>query len=104
VQVDWVKCGNGGNWCPLETLDLESMGDVGGVYIIWHEGNPGRVVRVGQGGPIRSRLSAHRNDTQILAYRNNGTLRVTWASVSLNQRDGVERYLANTWNPLEVIS
>ena len=99
MQVNWVKCGNGGNWCPLETLNLETVGDVDGVYIIWHEGNPGRVVRVGQ-GRIIDRLSAHRNDTKILTYAKSGTLRVTWASVPWNQRDGVERYLANTWPPL----
>jgi hypothetical protein len=99
VQVDWIKCGNGGNWCPLETLNLDSVGDVSGVYVIWHEGNPARVVRVGQ-GKIKDRLSAHRNDNEILQYRRNGTLRVTWASVSSNQRDGVERYLAQTWPPL----
>ena len=99
MQVSWVKCGNGGNWCPLETLDLETVGDVRGVYIIWHEGNPGRVVRVGQ-GIIKDRLSAHRNDSGITLYSVHGTLRVTWASVPLNQRDGVERYLAETWHPL----
>lgn len=99
MQVNWVKCGNGDNWCPLETVNLDSVGDVSGVYIIWHEGNPGRVVRVGQ-GVIRDRLSAHRSDREILAYRTSGTLRVTWAAVSSALRDGVERYLANTWRPL----
>ena len=100
MQVDWVKCGNGGNWCPLETLDLNSVGDVAGVYIIWHDGNPSRIVRVGQGNPIKARLSAHRNDSGITLYSVFGMLRVTWASVSSNQRDGVERYLAETWHPL----
>lgn len=100
MQVDWVKCGNGGNWCPLEQLDLDSVGDVGGVYIIWHEGNPGRVVRLGQGDPITGRLSAHRNDKAILAYKKFGTLRVTRASVPSHLRDRVERHLADTWSPL----
>jgi hypothetical protein len=97
MQVTWNKCGD--HWCSLENLDLDSVGDIGGVYVIWHEGNPGRVVRVGQ-GRIKDRLSAHRNDREILAYRRNGTLRVTWASVSSNQRDGVERYLSDQWSPL----
>jgi hypothetical protein len=100
MNVTWVKCGNGENWCPLETLNLDSVSDAAGVYIIWHEGNPGRVVRVGQGSPIKNRLSKHRNDNEILYYGRNGTLRVTWASVSWSQRDGVERYLAETWHPL----
>ena len=99
MQANWVKCGNGGNWCPLETLNLESVGDVGGVYIIWHEGNPARVVRVGQ-GKITDRLYAHRHDIEMLAYSQKGTLRVTWAAVPFAQRDGVERYLAERWSPL----
>ena len=100
ISVSWVKCGNCGNWCPLEALNLESVGDVAGVYVIWHEGNPSRVVRVGQGNPIKGRLSAHRNDNGITFYNAYGTLRVTWASVPSNQRDGVERFLAETWHPL----
>lgn len=99
MTVTWIKCGNGGNWCPLETLDLEGVGAVAGVYIIWHDGNPSRVVRVGQGA-IKARLSAHRNDAKILTYRASGTLRVTWAAVPAVYRDGVERHLAETWGPL----
>ena len=100
MNLSWIKCGNGGSWCPLETLNLSSVGDVAGVYIIWHDGNPARVVRLGQ-GVIRDRLSAHRNDPAMMAYRAHGTLRVTWASVpSASDRDGVERYLSNTWPPL----
>jgi len=101
MQLSWLKCSNGGShWCSLEDLDLDSIGSVAGIYIIWHEGSPGRVVRVGQGAPIKDRLSAHRNDQEILAYKRNGTLRVTWAAVPWNQRDGVERYLADKWSPL----
>ena len=70
-----------------------------GVYIIWHGGNPGQVVRVGQ-GDIADRLGAHRNDSEILAYAKRGILRVTWAAVSAAQRDGVETYLADQWPPL----
>lgn len=99
MQVTWGTCGDDGHWCSLENLNLDGLGDVSGVYIIWHEGNPGRVVRVGQ-GKIKDRLDKHRNDREILAYRGRGTLRVTWASVPSNQRDGVERYLADTWSPL----
>lgn len=97
MKVDWVKCGNGNNWCPLETVNLENV-DTHGVYIIWHGGNPGRVVRVGQ-GDIKDRLTKHRSDPKILAYRKLELL-VTWAWVSSSQRDGVERYLAEKWRPL----
>ncbi len=98
ISVSWIKCGNGANWCPLETVDLSKV-NANGVYMIWHEGNPSRVVRIGQ-GDIAARLGAHRRDPAILAYNKNGTLRVTWAAVPAPQQDGVERYLANMWPPL----
>jgi len=100
LNLKWQTCGNDSHWCSLDNLDLDSVGDVAGVYIIWHQGNPGRVVRLGQGDPISDRLSAHRNDPEITKYRSHGTLRVTWASVSSIYRDGVERHLANQWSPL----
>ena len=99
ISVTWMKCGNNGHYCDLELLDLNSITAKGGVYVIWHEGNPSRVVRIGQ-GDIASRLAAHRQDPAILAYKRFGKLRVTWAAVPDHQRDGVERYLANTWPPL----
>jgi hypothetical protein len=37
-----------------------------GVYVIWHEGNPSRVVRVGH-GEIRERLHYHQEDPEVLA-------------------------------------
>jgi hypothetical protein len=46
--VTWVKC-QANNWCPFETVTLDSISKTIGVYVIWHEGNPSRVVRVGQG-------------------------------------------------------
>lgn len=97
IKLDWVKCGDNGHWCSLETVNLDSV-TTSGVYIIWHQGDPASVVRVGQ-GDIASRLKAHRKDTDILAYKQKGALRVTWASVPAHQMDGVERYLAGKWNP-----
>ena len=93
VNVNWVKCGE--NWCGLKNLNMKSVTG-SGVYIIWYNGNPGRVVRIGQ-GDIANRLTAHRKDPQITQYDD---LRVTWASVAPYQRDGVERYLADHWTPL----
>ena len=95
LQLDWIKCNNGNSWCPLTGVDLSSV-STNGVYIIWHSGNPSRVVRVGQ-GDIANRLSAHRNDPAITQYPG---LWVTWAAVPAAQRDGVERYLGDTWRPL----
>src|SRR5688572_8913941 len=96
--VEWVKCGNGSNWCPLETVDLSKV-TAQGIYVIWHEGNPGRIVRVGQ-GEIAERLWRHRADPEILDYRTFGTLRVTWAAVPVTHRNGVERFLADNYRPL----
>ena len=99
MNVHWVKSQND-KWLELETFNLGSVPDSHyGVYVIWHTGQPGRVVYVGQGS-IKARLGAHRNNTAITRYRANGALRVTWAELSPAQVDGVERHLADTWNPL----
>jgi hypothetical protein len=97
LNVHWVKSVND-TWLPLIGVNLADV-DADGVYIIWHEGNPGRVVRVGQ-GYVKTRLTAHRQDNEIMAYAKKGILRVTWASVSEAQMDGVERFLADQWVPL----
>jgi hypothetical protein len=99
LQIKWLTCGQDNHWCDLELLNLEGVKGAG-VYIIWHEGNPGRVVRIGQGDPIASRLGAHRKDRAMTQYKSKGRLRVTWAIVPAAQRDGVERYLADQWTPL----
>jgi hypothetical protein len=98
LTVKWIKCGNDGHYCSLELLKLDTVSTTG-VYVIWHEGQPGRVVRIGQ-GDIAERLAAHRQDPEILAYRARGTLRVTWAAVPAHLMDAVELYLANEWHPL----
>ncbi|MES1180006.1 MAG: hypothetical protein ABUL43_02300 [Hyphomicrobium sp.] len=82
----------------LEAADFTGY-VVNGVYIIWHRGNPGRVVRIGQ-GDVASRLSSHRKDAAILAYRASGDLYAKCAAVPTHLRDGVERYLAEKWLPL----
>jgi hypothetical protein len=100
ATVTWIKCGNDSHWCNFDTLDLASVGETIGVYIIWHAGNPGRVVRVGQ-GKIADRAAVHRNDIEVTKYRANGTLHITWASVpKASDRNGIERHLADTWKPL----
>lgn len=98
TNVTWIRCADGKEWCPLETVNLTNV-NVNGVYVIWHEGSPARVVRIGQ-GDIASRLASHRQDRDILAYGRYGKLRITWTSVPSHQLDGVERYLANAWPPL----
>jgi hypothetical protein len=100
LNVHWFKCGTApnGDWCNLNNVNLQTVTD-SGVYIIWHEGNPGKTLYVGQGDPISDRLAAHRNDKRIQAYANLG-LRVTWATIPAAQRNGVERYLADWLVPL----
>jgi hypothetical protein len=97
LTISWVKNTLNG-WLPLEMVELAGV-NTSGVYIIWHSGNPGRVVRVGQ-GDIADRIGEHKKDQQVLTYKLFGSLYVTWASVSVFQRDGVERYLADAWKPL----
>ena len=90
ISVTWMKRGSDGRWCDLEMLDLKTVTGKIGVYVIWREGNPPRVVRIGQ-GDIASLLGAHRQDPAILAYRKYGKLRVTWAAVPAHQLDGWAR-------------
>lgn len=98
LQVTWIKSTEG-EWLRLNTFNLDSVFTSSGVYYIWHIGNPGRTVRIGQ-GDIKSRLTAHRADPKIQHYVTKGTLMVTWAAVHASQLDGVERFLANHYKPL----
>ena len=99
MKVIWIKCKPDSHWCPLDGLNLEDL-NYDGVYIIWHEGNPSRVVRIGN-GDIKDRLGKHRKDEKITAYAQKGTLRVTWAAVpSLSDREGIENFLADKYPPL----
>lgn len=97
MQISWIKS-QADNWLVLNTFNLSGVGNDTGVYIIWHGGNPSRVVRVGQGN-IAERLGAHRVDAKVQAYARH-TLYVTWAVVAAHLMDGIERHLADTWNPL----
>lgn len=98
LHLNWSTCGQDSHWCSFETVNMETC-TASGVYIIWHTGNPSRVVYVGQ-GKVADRIAAHRNNREITTYKSKGDLRVTWASVPAAQRDGVERYLADKWSPL----
>lgn len=96
LNVTWAKAQTG--WWQLDTVDLTII-KAHGVYLIWHGGNPSRVVRIGQ-GDVASRLGAHRNDPAVTAHKRSGTLYVTWAAVSAAQRGGVERFLTDHYRPL----
>lgn len=46
-------------------------------------------------------MMAHRADVEITRHRSGGTLYVTWAEVPQAYLDGVERFLAYYYQPLE---
>ena len=98
MQLTWIKCA-GNVWCSFDHLNLANV-IIDGVYVIWHGGKFSHTVYVGQGN-VADRISDHRNDWKITRHRSKGGLFVTWADVSIFQRDGVERYLANELSPLE---
>ena len=93
----WVKAPNG-NWSSLETLNIEGLGEVNGVYAIWHGGSHPEWLRIGSGA-IKGRLAEHRTDKAIMAYHRQG-LFVSWAVVNPRERPGVERYLVEYCQPL----
>jgi hypothetical protein len=62
IHLRWAEAKDG--WLPL-ALPWPSVIDTVGVYVIWHEGNPSRVVRVGH-GEIRA-LHYHQEDPEVLA-------------------------------------
>ena len=95
-QVTWIKSTTQ-NWLPLDGFSLDGV-KTDGVYIIWHGGNPSRVVYVGQ-GDVSKRIASHRTDARFKPYALYG-LFVTWASLPASHKDGVERHLADTWSPL----
>ena len=88
-------------WCSLLSVNLDhpNFNNPTGVYVIFINTTDGfRAVRVGQ-GIIKDRLAKHRLDNDILKYRSY-RLSVTWAEVSSENLDGVERYLGDILQPL----
>jgi hypothetical protein len=98
IKVAWAQPAPS-SWFALRR-DFSGLGKALGVYAIWHDGNPGKYVRVGQ-GLLAARLAVHQTEPTILAYERFGVLRVTWATVPAgSDRDRIERYLAETLKPL----
>ncbi len=95
LNLVWEKC-QGDVWCSFENVNTDTINS-NGVYVIWHGGDTARVVYVGQ-GDVSARLIDHRRDYRI-TYYSQFRLFVTWADVALADRDGVERYLAESLNP-----
>ncbi len=96
-RLNWIKCQKN-QWCSLNHVDLTYV-TTQGVYVIWHAGNPGRVIQVGQ-GKVSARITADRSNPAVVHYAKVGNLHVTWAAVPARYRDGVVRYLVEQLNPL----
>jgi hypothetical protein len=102
LTVNWIKNINNNQWFDLLRLNLGSsyFQNKEGVYIIWYSGPvEAKVIRVGQ-GQIGNRLKEHRDNPEILRYSNYGQLKVTWAMVDPQSRDGVEAFLFDAYHPL----
>ena len=96
VMMSWAKCTTR-TWCRLVNLDLSAVYQEG-VYIIWVPRE--RVIRVGQ-GDINERLRDHKDNDEILSYGSpNNPLLVTCGDLEHELWNGVERYLANTLDPV----
>lgn len=101
--LSWGKS-QSDSWCWLSVIDgSEAALNTTGTYVIWYstnDSNARNVVRVGQ-GHIGSRLAEHKDNPNITAYGQYGLLVFSWATVPSTMLNGVERYLANVYNPLE---
>ena len=97
LNLSWAYDQFGENLNP-RTTNWNSV-SAHGVYVLWVPGNVlagPRYIRVGQGN-IRDRVQAHLSDREIGRFTD---LRFSFAAVSVLQRDGVERYLADQLLPL----
>lgn len=105
-HLTWALSPNGSG------IYLHRMGgftalDIIGVYVIYQPlsllgGHPYLYVGQGYGlGGVGARLTAHARDPRISQYRKRGPIYVTWAVAPAFNLDGIERYLADTLQPLE---
>ena len=96
--VNWQKNYSDSTWYRLlEINPIEIAG--AGVYLIWHAGHNPRMVYIGH-CVIYQRLMKHQQDSRILEYGSKGTLLTTWGTLDIQFREGVERYVINTYRPL----
>ena len=98
MNVTWYKSGFG--WFPLDDTNIQQVvGD--GVYIIKRGGFilADQTVYVGK-GDISSRLRVRNSDPRVTQYRAGFGLYFTWTNLAHFYQEGVERYLADTLNPL----
>lgn len=93
---------NDGKWCRFASASFSALEGVLGVYIIWRPATRMRgrqIIYVGQGN-IRNRIFQHRSGPSRLIGPAREYWRVTWIEVrSARERDGIERYLADSIEP-----
>ena len=90
-------------WAPDTRLAAAAPSGVGGVYLIGYRPTTSASIYtlyVGQSVDIGRRLSEHRQDSRFTIYESRGTLYATWASPSVLEWDGIERYLADRLKPI----
>lgn len=99
LHLEWFKS-FGDRWCDLLEINQNHnrFNGMRGVYIIWHEGKKPVVLKVGQ-GIVSDCLVENKEDYIVVAYGQYG-LYVTWAKVSEDDCDGVERYIGEALKPI----
>jgi hypothetical protein len=99
LKVDWVRC-SGNEWCRFNRLDLshDYFKRFHGVYVLWFGDEPKTVLCVGHGN-IGEQLCALTIRREIVEHQQFG-LKVTWAAVGPDFREGVARYLAIELKPM----
>lgn len=98
MELKWAQPHSGAKWHDFEDLQLWTARGHG-VYLIWCESSPARVLVVGQGN-FANKLASERSNPEVMRYRKNGVLRVTWAEVPMHQMDGIQRHLMERWSPV----
>lgn len=99
IFINWHKNPIDGSWYRLRDLKVGRIFGYG-VYLIWHSGFEPRVVYVGH-GQIASRILEHQRAHSILKHEAKGILLTTWGTVEEYLAKGVERYLIDTYSPIE---
>lgn len=101
VEPNWVRTPEGG-FLHLLSLDPEELGlgNVGGVYLIWHGGVKPEWVYTGHTKDLAAALHQAGNNSEINYYDKNGSLFVAWAPVKEPYRPGVVKYIQDSFKTL----
>src|SRR5262245_26734464 len=91
LELQWYKK-PAGEWCPFDEVDLNSLGNRYGVFVIWRDGDAvtmSTVLYVGR-GRLRSEIAECRHSPLFTSP----LLSVTWAEIEdAYDIDGVATYL-----------